>query len=204
MAINVIIVDDDKLITESMKIIFGMDDNFNVVATAENGEQAIDLCNKNKVDVALLDIRMPVLNGVEATKIITENTTTKVLILTTFDEDGYIKKAFENGASGYLLKNNPPEQIKNAIVAIIGGNAVVQDVVLEKIKNPEKIKAERLKDLTEREKQVVQAISEGMTNKEIAAKLFISEGTVKNNVTVILDKLSLNHRTQIAIYYLKY
>ena len=103
---------------------------------------------------------------------------------------------------GYLLKNNPPEQIKNAIKAVAGGNTVVQAAVMEKIKNPEKSRAEKLKDLTEREVEVVEAIAQGMTNKEIAGKLFISEGTVKNNITAILGKLELNHRTQIAIYYL--
>ena len=202
MAIRLVIADDDALITESMKIILEMDDAFTVVGVAKNGRDALNLCQMHTVDVALLDIRMPEMDGVEATRQITENTRTKVLILTTFDEDQYIKKAFEYGAGGYLLKNNPPEQIKNAIKAIAGGNAVVQAVVMEKIKNPERRQAEKLKDLTEREIEVVEAIAEGLTNKEIAAKLYISEGTVKNNITAVLGKLNLSHRTQIAIYYL--
>jgi len=202
MAIRLVIADDDRLITESMKIILDMDEGFTVVGVAENGEDAVSLCQSQNADVALLDIRMPKMDGVEATKRITQSTDTKVLILTTFDEDEYIKKAFEYGAGGYLLKNNPPDQIKNAIRAIAGGNTVVQAAVMEKIKNPEKRKIEKLKDLTEREIAVVEAIAEGMTNKEIAGKLFISEGTVKNNITAVLGKLKLNHRTQIAIYYL--
>ncbi len=202
MAIRLVIADDDALITESMKIILEMDDAFTVVGVAKNGRDALNLCQMHTVDVALLDIRMPEMDGVEATRQITENTRTKVLILTTFDEDEYIKKAFEYGAGGYLLKNNPPEQIKNAIKAIAGGNAVVQAAVMEKIKNPERRQTEKLKDLTEREIEVVEAIAEGLTNKEIAAKLYISEGTVKNNITVVLGKLNLSHRTQIAIYYL--
>lgn len=202
MAIRLVIADDDALITESMKIILDMDEAFTVVGVANNGRGAVKLCRENTVDVALLDIRMPEMDGVEATRQITQNTGTKVLILTTFDEDEYIKKAFEYGAGGYLLKNNPPEQIKNAIKAIAGGNAVVQAAVMEKIKNPERRKAEKLKDLTEREIEVVEAIAEGLTNREIAKKLYISEGTVKNNITAVLGKLNLSHRTQIAIYYL--
>lgn len=202
MAIRLVIADDDRLITESMKIILEMDPDFTVVDVAENGAEAVKLCQSQTVDVALLDIRMPMMDGVEATRQITQNTKTKVLILTTFDEDEYIKKAFEYGAGGYLLKNNPPEQIKNAIRAVAGGNAVVQAAVMEKIQNPEKRRLDKLIDLTERETEVVEAIAQGMTNKEIAGKLFISEGTVKNNITAILSKLNLNHRTQIAIYYL--
>ena len=204
MAIKLVIADDDRLITESMRIILDMDADFDVVGVAENGKNALEMCQAQAVDVALLDIRMPVMDGVEATRLITQNTSTRVLILTTFDEDEYIKKAFEYGAGGYLLKNNPPEQIKNAIKAVAGGSTVVQAAVMEKISHPEKDDSEKLKGLTEREAEVVLAIAEGLTNKEIAAKLFISEGTVKNNITAILSKLNLNHRTQIAIYYLSH
>jgi DNA-binding NarL/FixJ family response regulator len=203
MAINVVIADDDRLISESIKIILEMDAEFSVVGTADNGREAVRLCREHEVDVAVLDIRMPVMSGVEASRDITETTNTKVLILTTFDEDELIKDAFKNGAGGYLLKNNPPEQIKNAIKAVFGGNAVVQDQVLEKIKNPSGSKETRLEGLTPREQEIVAAISEGLTNKQIAKKLFISEGTVKNNITNILGKLFLEHRTQIAIYFLK-
>ena len=114
MPINIIIADDDRLITESMNIILQMDDRFKIIGLASNGEEAVTLCRENKVDVALLDIRMPKLNGVQATKRIIDTTDTKVLILTTFDEDEYIKKAFKYGATGYLLKNNPPSEIGRA------------------------------------------------------------------------------------------
>jgi len=203
MAIRVIIADDDQLISESIKIILDMDNDFDVVGTAGNGKDAVALCQKHSVDVAVLDIRMPVMNGVQAAKSITETTKTKVLILTTFDENDLIQDAFKNGAGGYLLKNNPPDQIKTAIKAVYGGNAVVQDAVLEKIKHPHENKEAKLEGLTPREQEIVVAISEGLTNKQIAAKLFISEGTVKNNITSILGKLALEHRTQIAIHYLK-
>ncbi len=205
MPINIIIADDNALIRESLKIIFEMDERFNVAWVAKDGQEAYDICRRKEIDVALLDVRMPFLSGVEATAKIVSETQTKVLILTTFDEDDYIKNAFLNGASGYLLKNNPPEQIKNAVISVHGGNAVVQDVVMEKIKNPgsKSNKDAKLKDLTLREKEVVQLIAKGLTNKEIADNLFISEGTVKNTVSHILSKLSLKHRTQIAIYYLE-
>lgn len=205
MPINIIIADDDALIRESLKIIFDLDERFHVVHVAHHGKEAYDICKKEAVDVALLDVRMPILNGVEATAKIVSETMVKVLILTTFDEDDYIKNAFLNGASGYLLKNNPPEQIKNAVLAVQGGNAVVQDVVMEKIKNPpnKNPKEDRLKALTTREKEVVVLIAKGLTNKEIGEKLFISEGTVKNTVSNVLSKLALKHRTQIAIYYLE-
>ncbi len=205
MPINIIIADDDVLIRESLKIIFEMDERFNVVWVAEDGKEAYDICRKKEIDVALLDVRMPFLNGVEATAKIVSDTSAKVLILTTFGEDDYIKNAFLNGASGYLLKNNPPDQIKNAVISVNDGNAVVQDIVMEKIKNPrsKNNKEDKLKDLTLREREVVQLIAKGLTNKEIADNLFISEGTVRNTVSHVLGKLSLKHRTQIAIYYLE-
>jgi DNA-binding NarL/FixJ family response regulator len=203
MAVKIILVDDDKLITESLKIILSQDENIEIIATGQNGKQAIMLCRENQVDVALLDVRMPELNGVEATKTITEETDTSVLILTTFDEDEFIKEGFKNGAKGYLLKNNPPDMIRSAIFAVAKGNTVVENQVISRMNISSSDKSKRLEGLTPREKDIVEKISEGLTNKEIAAELFLSEGTVKNNVTSILDKLDLKHRTQIAIYYLK-
>ena len=203
MAIKIIIADDDALIRESLVIFFEMDDRFEVIGTAQNGQEALELCLSNEVDVAVLDIRMPTLNGVDATGKIVSNTETRILILTTFDDDNDIKNVFLNGASGYLLKNSPPEQIKNAVVTIQGGSNVIQDVVMDQLRNPHKNLEEKLKGLTLREKDVVELIAKGLTNQEIADSLFITEGTVKNLVSQILSKLSLKHRTQIAIYYLE-
>lgn len=199
---KLIIVDDDALIRESLKMIIELDDRFDIVGIGSNGEEAVRLCKELEVDVALLDIRMPIMNGVEATKYIVSETKTKVMLLTTFDEDTFIKEAFNNGASGYLLKNSPPDQIKTALLSVHGGNVVVQDVVMDLLRKPQS-KKEKLSDLTTREVEVVELISEGLTNGEIAERLFISEGTVKNTVSNILSKLELKHRTQIAIYYLK-
>lgn len=207
MAIKVLIADDDMLIRESLKIILGLDEEFEVVGCAENGLEALQKCIVEDIDIALLDVRMPVMNGVEASKEIAMKTTTKTLILTTFDEDEYIFEAFKNGARGYLLKNNSPEKIKDAIKTVLGGNTVMQDVILDKftqgIRNPNVNKTPKVDSFTEREIDIIKAIAEGLSNKEISSKLYISEGTVKNYITSILNKTDLKHRTQIAIYYLK-
>ena len=202
MPVKIIIADDDALIRESLNIIFDLDERFEIIEVCENGKEAVAACKDKQVDVAILDIRMPELNGVEATKAIVESTDTRVMILTTFDEDAYVKDAFSYGASGYLLKNSPPDQIKNAVLTVHGGSSVVQDVVMEQLNSPNVERLKKLDILTTREKEVVALIAEGLTNFEIAGKLFITEGTVKNTVSNILGKLELKHRTQIAIFYL--
>ena len=207
--IKILIVDDDSLIRESLKIILSSDDTIEVLSTASNGQEAVDYCIKNSVDIALVDIRMPLVNGVKATKEITKRTNTKVIILTTFDEDEYIKEALNYGAKGYLLKNTSPRKIIETIKVVSSGNCVIQEEVLNKI--TDKLlkvnnKSEKKIDtslFTERELNIMEAIADGLTNKEISKKLFISEGTVKNYITSILDKTDLEHRTQIAIYYIK-
>ncbi|HAG43622.1 MAG TPA: DNA-binding response regulator [Clostridium sp.] len=206
MSVKILIADDDELIRESLKIILNMDENFSVVATASNGLEAVKACLKADIDVALLDVRMPVMNGVEALKEIVSKCSTKTLILTTFDEDEYIKDALKHGAMGYLLKNNSPEKIKNAIYTVVNGNIVLQDTIINKIISHDKenqVNFTKNNKFTEREKEIIKLISEGLSNKEIALNLYISEGTVKNYISSILDKTCLNHRTQIAIYYLK-
>lgn len=205
MAIKLIIADDDPLIRESLKIILGMDDSFEVLACVEDGLKAVEICSKTSVDVALLDVRMPVLNGLQAAREITDNTKTKTLILTTFDDDDFIIEAVKCGASGYLLKNNPPDKIKDAIKLVYSGTTVMQDVVMDRIRNGLSSNPSNKIDkslFTERELEIMECISKGLSNKEISGKLFISEGTVKNYITSILDKTELEHRTQIAIYYL--
>ncbi|MBZ9625240.1 response regulator transcription factor [Clostridium sp. FP2] len=207
MAIKVLIADDDILIREGLKIILGLDIEFEVVGCVSNGLEALEMCIGETVDVALLDVRMPVMNGVQAVREIAMKTTTKTLILTTFDEDEYIFEALKNGARGYLLKNNSPDKIKDAIKTVFGGNIVMQDVILDKVtqgfKTSRQDKVPKGDTFTEREIDVIKAISEGLSNKEISSKLYISEGTVKNYITSILNKTGLKHRTQIAIYYLQ-
>ncbi|PEZ07061.1 DNA-binding response regulator [Bacillus sp. AFS018417] len=207
MKIKVIIADDNSFIREGMKIILSTYAEFEVLVTVNDGQEALEYCKKHDVDIALLDVRMPNMNGVEATKLICEQTKTKPLILTTFDDDEYILDAVKNGAKGYLLKNNDPERIRDAIKSVYHGHTVIQDVVLDKIKsNLQENKEEEPKIdkslFTERELSIIALIAKGFSNKEISKQLFISEGTIANYITSILSKTGLEHRTQIAIYYL--
>lgn len=206
MKIKVIIADDNSFIREGMKIILSTYEEFEVMATVQDGREAVDFCKMHDVDVALLDVRMPNMNGVEATKLLAEQTKTKPLILTTFDDDEYILDAVKNGAKGYLLKNNEPERIRDAIKSVYNGNTVMQEVVLDKIKaNLVENKPETKIDtslFTERELDIMGLIAKGLSNKEISKQLYISEGTIANYISSVLGKTGLEHRTQIAIYFL--
>ncbi len=207
MSIKLVIADDDSLIRESLKIILSYDKDIEVVDVFENGKDLVDFLLKNRIDIALVDVRMPILNGVKATLEISNKTETKVIILTTFDEDEYIREGIKNGARGYLLKNTKPDKIIETIKMVNVGIAVIQEEILDKLRS--NIKTNREENIIdknlfkERELEVMKAISEGLSNKEISKKLFISEGTVKNYITSILQKTNLTHRTQIAIYYIK-
>ncbi|MED1421555.1 response regulator transcription factor [Bacillus smithii] len=207
MKIKVIIADDNSFVREGLKIILNSYEEFDVLDTVNDGQEAVDYCKNHDVDIALLDVRMPNLNGVEATKIISEQTQTKAIILTTFDDDEYIVDAVKNGAKGYLLKNNDPERIRDAIKSVYNGNSILQEVILDKIKSNLKGTKETetkidTKMFTERERDIMSLIAKGYSNKEISKQLYISEGTVANYITSILGKTGLEHRTQIAIYYI--
>jgi len=209
MKIKVLIADDNSFIREGLKIILSTYEEFEVLDTVSDGKEAVDYCLAHEVDIALLDVRMPHMNGVEATKLIAEQTNTRPIILTTFDDDEYILDAIKNGAKGYLLKNNDPEQIRDAMKSVFHGASILQDVILEKIKsnlsaaapNQPETKMD-LTQFTERERDILALIAKGYSNKAISKELFISEGTVANYITSILGKTGLEHRTQIAIYYL--
>lgn len=204
--IKLIIVDDDILIRESLKIIIGIDEEIEVLDTLENGKECIDYLCKNHVDVVLLDMRMPVMNGEEVLgEIERRKIDTKVLILTTFDEDNLITSAIKYNTSGYLLKSSKPDKIISAIKSVALGNGVFEAEIISKLAytNDESKKNNFEEyELTEREKDVVRLISKGLSNKEISKELFLSEGTIKNHITSILSKMNLKHRTQIAIEYL--
>lgn len=205
MLINVLIADDDALIREGLKIILQSDGRFTVVDCVENGLQALQCCESKKVDVVLLDVRMPVMDGLQAAKEISAKTTVQSLILTTFDDDDFILTAMKNGSRGYLLKNSPPARIMDAIKIIYDGGLFLQDIAMDKIREEllfqarEKIPADLFSD---REMDIIKLIAKGLSNREIAKELFMSEGTVKNHITSVLNKTNLEHRTQIAIYYL--
>lgn len=202
MSIKLVIADDDELIRESLKIILSYDNEIEVVDTFENGKDLVEFLLRNTIDVALVDVRMPLINGVKATLEISKNTNTKVVILTTFDEDEYISEGIRNGAKGYLLKNTKPDKIIETIKLVNNGIAVIQEEILNKLSNnliSSIDKKEKIDEsiFTERELEVMKAVSEGLSNKEISKKLYISEGTVKNYITSILQKTNLTHRTQI-------
>jgi DNA-binding NarL/FixJ family response regulator len=205
MSIRVLIADDDILIREGLKIILQSDDRFEVADCVENGLRAVEYCIREKVDVALLDVRMPVLDGLQAAREISSKSETKPLILTTFDDDNFIIGAVKNGARGYLLKGSSPSRIMDAIRIVYEGGTVMQDVAMDIIKS--ELSAGRKVNIpeglfTDRELEIVTHIAKGLSNKEIASKLFMSEGTIKNYISAIMDKTGLEHRTQIAIYYL--
>lgn len=203
--IKLLIADDDVLIREGLKIILSLDEEFEIVACLENGLEAVEFCIENSVDIALLDVRMPVMNGVQATREICTKTLTKPLILTTFDDEAFITEAIQFGAKGYLLKDTPPDKIKSAIRLVHSGNTVMQDAVLDKLVEGLGAKKKRTLDkslFSDRELGIMELIAKGLSNKEIAKQLYISEGTVKNYITSILNKTGLEHRTQVAIYYI--
>ncbi|GGG01299.1 DNA-binding response regulator [Paenibacillus albidus] len=211
---KVLIVDDDSFIRESLKVLIGMDPELTVTGTAGDGNEALaQLMEGLEADVVLMDIRMPGCGGVEGTARIKEVfPQIAVLMLTTFDDDEYIIEALRNGASGYLLKNIPPDRIIQGIKTVYEGNMLIHPDIARKLASflqpaahSATAESQPLEGygLTKAELAVVAAIAEGHSNKEIAAKLFLSEGTIKNYITDILSKLGLRDRTQIAIFYLK-
>lgn len=207
LSIKVIVADDDIMVREGMKIILSLDKEIEVVGTCANGDEAFQFCINNNVDVVLMDIRMPICDGVLGTKKICETCSkVKILILTTFNDDEYIVEALKNGASGYLLKNISPEEVIKAVKIVNEGNMIIHPNIAAKV--PSLLKREEKMDFLKYdiqpvEKDIMRLISEGYSNKEIAEKIFLSQGTVKNKITDILSKLNLRDRTQIAIFYLK-
>ncbi len=202
--IKVIIADDSDFVRDGMKIILETDGGFDVLGCAANGRDAIEIARQNKPDVFLMDIQMPEMDGIEATKIIVSEGLGKVLILTTFDDDELVRQAVAGGASGYLIKNHTPEHLKQTIRSVYNGVGVMEENLLGSLTDVD-LKAGRSFDASgysERELEIVKAVADGLSNKEIAAKLFISEGTVKNYITSILAKEGLSHRTALAVYYL--
>lgn len=202
--IKVIIADDSDFVRDGMKIILETDGEFEVLGCASNGRDAIGIARENKPDVFLMDIQMPVMDGIEATKIIVEEGLGKVLILTTFDDDDLVRQAVAGGASGYLIKNHTPEHLKQTIKSVYNGVSVMEENLLGSLtdSDPKLGKGFDETGYTERELEIVRAVAEGLSNKEIASKLYISEGTVKNYITTILAKEGLSHRTALAVYYL--
>lgn len=205
--LKVLIVDDDALIRDSLKIILGLENDIQVIGTACNGQEAFELCKGDVPDIVLMDIRMPVMDGVLGTKLIKSNfKDVKVMILTTFKDDEYIKEAVKNGAEGYILKNQSSDSIVGSLRTVAKGNTVFHREVADTLSSM--LREESRKDpgafgITEREFEILKFIGEGLSNREISAKLYLSDGTVRNYVTGLLEKLELRDRTQLAIFYLK-
>ncbi|MCX8130032.1 MAG: response regulator transcription factor [Clostridia bacterium] len=197
------IVDDQPIVRDGLKMIMSLSDDIEVVKTASNGNEAVVACSETELDLVLMDIRMPEMDGVTATKLIKErHPAIKVIILTTFNDDEFIFDALKNGASSYLLKDMASEEIINTIKVIHSGGTVFHGNVaarlVDKASKPEQSRSGPV--LTQREIELAKLVAEGLSNKEIAQRLFITEGTAKNHITNILSKLGLSHRTQIALY----
>lgn len=206
--IKVLIVDDQSLIREGLSMMLSLYDTVTIVGEAKNGQEAIEFLENEDIDLILMDIRMPIMDGVEATKIIKEKyPEIKILILTTFNEDKYIFEGLKNGADGYLLKDISSEELVKAIETVYKGNMLLQPGIAKKIidsidkkhGNLNKITKDDFKELSKREYEIALLVGEGKSNKEISSKLFITEGTVKNHITKILDKLEIRDRTQLAV-----
>ena len=204
---KVLIVDDDALIRDGLKLILELEEDIEVIGTSSNGQEAFEICRIQKPDIILMDIRMPVMDGVLGTKLIKEHfRDIKVVILTTFKDDEYIKEAIKFGASGYILKNQSSDSIVSCLRTVVNGNMVFEGEIAATLSTLIKDgKNSSAKDyaLSERDFEILKLVGDGMTNKEIANTLFLSEGTVRNYVTNLLEKLNLRDRTQLAIFYLK-
>ena len=197
---KLLIVDDDGLIRDSLKMMLELENGW-TARTAKDGNEAYQMCVAQMPDVILMDIRMPVCDGVEATRRIKkEFAEVKIVMLTTFTDDGYIASAIDAGADGYLLKSTPADGIIERIRAVEKGALVFDKGVRLSAK---KTSEPSFDALTERENQVLSLVATGLSNNEIASKLFLSQGTVRNMVSVILEKLELSDRTQLAVYYWK-
>ena len=205
--IRVLLVDDQELMRMGFRMVLNAQEDLEVIGEAADGVDAVKLADELLPDVVLMDVRMPRLDGVEATKQITEAGTAKVLVMTTFDMDEYALSALRNGASGFLLKDTPPADLVSALRAVASGDAVVSPSVtkrlLDRFLGPagggELRDASVLDVLTEREREVLVLIAKGLSNTELAQKLFLSEATVKTHVGRILAKLELRDRVQAVV-----
>ncbi|MFB8788370.1 MAG: response regulator transcription factor [Potamolinea sp.] len=203
--IRVLLVDDQSLIRQGLKALLELEPDLEVVGEGENGQTAIALVESLHPDVVLMDIRMPIMDGVAATREICQRFAgTKVLVLTTFDDHEYVTEALRYGATGYLLKDTPSEELAAAIRAVHKGYTQLGPGLFEKamakVPLPSATPPATWDDLTPREQEVLRLIAAGASNREIAQTLYISEGTVKNYVTRILSHLGLRDRTQAAIF----
>lgn len=209
--IKLLIADDQELIRQSLQILLGAEPGFEVLDSVENGKEVIRAIRKEKPDVILMDIRMPEMDGVVCTQIIKENyPDIKIIILTTFDDDEYVFNALKYGASGYLLKGIQTKQLVDAIRKVYQGTSMINEDIASKVVSmfsrmaqtnlAIQIDEKQTADLKNTEWQIIALVGSGMSNKEIAGKLMLSEGTIRNSLSIILSKMELRDRTQLAIW----
>ena len=201
---NIIVIDDDRLVALSLKTILESTGKVTVVAMGESGQQAVELYESLRPDVILMDIRMDGMTGIEAGEIILKKfPDARILYLTTFSDDEYIVKALNMGAKGYILKQDF-DGIAPALEAVMRGQSVFGEKIITKL--PELMVPKEKFDfaahgISDKEREVLELVAKGHSNKEIAGQLFLSEGTVRNYISSLLDKLCLRDRTQLAVYY---
>ncbi|MFE3997790.1 response regulator [Nocardioides sp. YIM B13467] len=209
MTVKIVVVDDQEMVRSGFVALLSTQPDIEVVGTAADGSEALQVVRRTHPDVVLMDVRMPVMDGIEALRQLSENPATaqtKVVMLTTFDADEYVHESLRLGASGFLLKDASPDELASAIRVVHAGEAllspsVTRQVIAQFARAPRRRKADpRLKQLTEREREVLENIARGSSNSEIAAELFLAEQTVKTHVSRILGKLGLRDRAQAVVF----
>lgn len=206
--IKVLLAEDQVMVRQGLKAMIETDKEIVVTGEADNGKEAVRLCEKQLFDLAILDIRMPEMDGIETAKVLRSRFPhMKILMLTTFDDNQYVMDALKSGVSGYMLKNGDTEGLIRSIKSAIGGGLSLEDQVAAKVLPillQNQLEESIDPTLTPRERAILKCIGEGLNNKEIAERLGLSVGTVKNQTSHILDKLELRDRTQLAIYAIRH
>jgi DNA-binding NarL/FixJ family response regulator len=205
--IKTLVADDHQVVREGFAALLGTQDDMEVVASAADGAEAVRLSAEHRPDVVLMDVRMPVLDGIEATRQIAaaDEDGPRILILTTFDLDDYVYDALQAGASGFLLKDVPAETLFEAVRVIAGGDALLAPAVTRRLiaefarMRPRQVRPEALSELTPRELEILGLVAEGLSNREIAERLVLSDETVKTHVSHVLRKLGLRDRAQAVV-----
>jgi DNA-binding NarL/FixJ family response regulator len=205
VTIRVLVADDQSMVRAGFRMLLSSEQDIEVVAEASNGLEAVDKAARFRPTVVLMDIRMPELDGLQATRrILAADDTARILILTTFDLDEYVYEALRVGASGFVLKDDPPEQLLDAIRIVAGGDALLSPTITKRVikrftRIPRPAPPRELEELTEREGDVFRLIARGLSNAEIGEELYISDTTVKTHITHILQKLNLRDRVQAVV-----